>query len=241
MRYRGSLLGTVWSIINPLLMLAVYTFVFSVIFKARWNIEVESRIDFALILFCGLIPFNIFAETLSRAPTIVVGNPNYIKKVIFPLELLPLTALGTALINGIISALILVAAKWAVSGAIHLTIFYLPIVVFPLLLLTAGLAWFIASLGVYIRDINQIMPVIITALLFLSPIFYPVSVIPPKLKPLYLLNPIGYVVEDSRRVLLWGEHPDWVWLLAGSVTGAVAALGGYMWFQKTRRGFADVI
>lgn len=222
-------------------MLTVYTFVFSVVFKARWNLPVENKLDFALILFCGLTAFNIFAETISRAPTIVVGNPNYIKRVVFPLEILPITILGSAVFNALISIGILILANLLISGELHWTIIYLPIVILPLLLASAGFGWFLSSLGVYIRDINQVMPIAVTALLFLSPIFYPVSSIPEGLKPIYKLNLIGYVVEDTRKVLLWGQPPNWQWLIVGIILSAITALLGYLWFQRTRKGFADVV
>lgn len=240
-RYRGSVLGVVWSVLNPLFMLAVYTLVFGTIFKARWNNIEDSNVHFALILFCGLTAYNIFAETVSRSPSIVVGNPNYIKKVVFPLHILPLTILGSALVNAGIGIGIILIANLVLSGSIHWTVVFLPLVLLPLILFALGLSWFLASLGVYVRDVVQVVPVLVTAMLFLSPIFYPISALPPNMQILAQINPIGYVVEDFRQVLIWGQLPNFQWLSFGLVFGAVTAVLGFTWFQKTRRGFADVV
>jgi len=240
-RYQGSVLGLLWSVFTPLLMLGVYTFVFSVVFKAKWNLPVENKMTFALVLFCGLTAYNIFAETISRAPGIIVGNPNYIKRVIFPLEILPVTVLCAALFNGVVSMVILIVANFLFTGHLYWTVLYLPVVILPLLLATLGVGWFLASLGVFVRDVNQLMPVVVTVLLFMSPIFYPVSAIPDSLKHLFHLNPISYVVEDTRQVLLWGNSPNWLWLSIGTILGLMTSILGYIWFQKTRKGFADVV
>lgn len=241
-RYRSSILGFLWAVLNPIFMLCVYTLVFGTIFKARWNnLEDSNQLGFALILFCGLTAYNIFAETISRAPNILANNPNYIKKVVFPLEILPLTILGTALLNGAISFLIIIIAQLIVSGTLHATILYLPIVILPLLFFTLGLSLFLASIGVYVRDIAHIVPLFVTATLFLSPIFYPAAALPEKLKFLAVLNPLGYVVEDIRRIVLWGQDPHWSWLLGGLLIGIATLSFGYVWFMKTKRGFADVI
>ncbi|MCO6429327.1 MAG: ABC transporter permease [Deltaproteobacteria bacterium] len=240
-RYRGSLLGVFWSFITPLFMLLVYTFVFGVIFRSRWGAGTTSQTDFALILFCGLSIFSIFSDIIGRAPAIILSNPNYVKKVVFPVEILPVTILGSSLIHGAISILILLGAVLIIHGSLPLTVLFLPIVILPLLLVSIGLAWFLASLGVYLRDINQIVPVLVSALMFLSPIFYPVSVIPENLQFLYFINPVSYVVEDARQVVIWGNAPNWLWCMIGTGLGAAIAGLGYAWFQKTKKGFADVI
>ena len=240
-RYRGSLLGVLWSVLTPLFMLAVYTLVFGSIFKARWSVPEEGNVNFALILFCGLTAYNIFAETISRAPGIIVGNPNYIKKVVFPLAILPITVLGSALMNAAIGMGIILVAQLLLSGTLHWTIIYLPIVLLPLILFALGLSWFLAALGVYVRDVVQVVPVFVTAMLFLTPVFYPTSALPQKIQFLGYFNPLGYVVEDVRRIILWGYQPNWSWLGFGLLLGIVSALIGYLWFQKTRSGFADVV
>lgn len=240
-RYRGSLLGIFWSLLTPIFMLAVYTFVFGVVFKSRWSASTETQSQFALILFCGLSVFGIFSEIISRAPTLILGNPNYIKRVVFPLEILPLAIIGSALVNGLISILVLVAVTAVVTGGVPLTILYLPLILVPLILFSLGLAWFFASLGVYFRDIAQIMPIVISALMFLSPIFYPVSAIPERLRPIFYLNPISYVVENARNIILWGNNPDWLPLLFVTTASLVCCILGFMWFENTKKGFVDVI
>ena len=241
-RYKGSYLGIVWSFITPLLMLTIYTFVFSVVFQARWGSDVEtSKAEFALLLFSGLIVFNLFSEVISKSPTLVVSNANYVKKVVFPLEILPIVTLGSALFHALISLVILIVGAFVTLGEIHWTILLFPIVILPMLLVTLGLSWLFASLGVYIRDIGQIVTVAIPALMFLSPIFYPISSIPEELRFLYYFNPVSYVVEDARRVLIWGEMPHWDWFGYGMIIGTIVFALGYIWFNKTRKGFADVI
>lgn len=241
-RYQGSYLGVIWSFITPLMMLMIYTFVFSVVFKARWGTNAgESKVEFALILFSGLIVFNIFSEVVSRAPTLITSNVNYVKKVVFPLEILPVVILGSSLFHLGINIVVLIMAILIFIGKIYWTVILLPLVLLPICLFTLGLGWFLSSLGVYIRDIGQVMNVVISALMFLSPIFYPISAIPKELQFLYYINPISYVVEDVRRVTVWGLLPHWNWLITGTVFGVITALLGLIWFKKTRGGFADVL
>lgn len=240
-RYRGSYMGILWSFINPLFMLAVYTFVFSVVFKARWGVGTGSKTEFALILFCGITTFNLFAEVVNRAPGLILGNVNYVKKVVFPLEILPVVTLGSALVNGAISFSILTLGLIVLLGVFHWTLVFIPLVLLPLLLLSLGLGWFFASLGVYLRDIGHIIGVAVQVLMFLSPIFYPISAIPVELQSIYHINPLSYVVEDMRRIMVWGQLPNWEWLIFGTVIGGLVAHLGYVWFQKTRGGFADVL
>lgn len=240
-RYRGSILGVLWTLITPIFMLAIYTFVFGVVFQARWGVATQNKLDFALILFCGLTTFNIFADTINRSPQVIVGNPNFVKKVLFPLELLPLSLLGSALFTGVVGIFILVIANLIIGSGVHPTLILYPLVLFPLILLTMGLAWFVAALGVYLRDISQIIPLLVTGLLFMSPVFYPISMLPQGLQPIYQLNPLTSVVENARRVVLWGELPDWTSLLIGTAVGAIVCILGRFWFDKTRKGFADVI
>lgn len=241
-RYKGSYLGIVWSFVTPLMMLVIYTFVFSVVFKAKWGTgEETSKVEFALLLLAGLLVFNIFSEVISRAPSLVLANANYVKKVVFPLEILPVVAVGSALFQAIISYVILVIALFLLMGVFNWTALLFPIVLIPLLLIILGLAWFLSALGVYIRDIGQIIGLIIPALMFMSPIFYPVSIIPKEFQFVYWLNPITYVVEDVRRTIIWGELPHWDWILIECFIGIVFATVGYIWFRKTRKGFADVL
>ena len=240
-RYKGSYLGFLWSFFIPIFMLSVYTFVFSVILKSKWGISSNSKVEFAMVLFCGLNAFNIFSECINRAPGLILNSANYVKKVVFPLEILPVVIIGSAIINGAIGFLVLLVGVAILMGTFHWTVIFLPLVLLPLLLLTLGLSWFLASLGVFLRDIGQVVSVFTTAVLFLSPIFYPLSVIPQDFQIMYYWNPVSYVVEDIRRIFIWGQMPDWLWLVEGTVMGVFVAILGHAWFQKTRSGFADVI
>ena len=240
-RYRGSALGIVWSLVHPMFMLAVYTFVFSVVFQARWDSGNDSKAEFALVLFAGLIVFNLFAECINRAPSLITSNVNYVKRVVFPLEILPWVVLGSALFHALMSIVVWLLFYAILFGLPKLSILLLPAVVLPLILLTMGLTWFFAALGVYMRDISQVTTIITTVLMFLSPIFYPVSALPKNFQPVLLLNPLAPALEQFRGILMWGEIPSLdLWGLYLAATSAVAYLG-FIWFQKTRRGFADVL
>jgi lipopolysaccharide transport system permease protein len=240
-RYRGSFLGLFWSFINPMLLLAVYTFVFSVAFNARWGASPEGgRFEFAMVLFCGLIVFNFFAECVSRAPQLVLNNPNYVKKVVFPLEILPWTVTLSGLFHATVSTLILLAGI-ALAADLHWTTVFLPVIWAPFVVLVTGLSWLLASLGVFVRDISQVVGFVVTAMLFLSPIFYPVTALPESVQPILLANPLTFVIEQSRGALLWGETPDWRGLGLYTVGAGLFAWAGFAWFQRTRKGFADVL
>ena len=240
-RYRGSVLGLLWSFFNPILMLTIYTFVFSVVFKARWGSGGESRFEFALILFAGLIVFNLFAECVNRAPSLIVGNVNYVKKVVFPLEILPLVTMGAALFHCAISLGVLIVFYGLLSGSLPWTIVFAPVVVTPLLLVTLGLCWFLASFGVYVRDTAQAIGMLTTVILFVTPIFFPLSSLPEKYHTLVYLNPLTFIVEQMRAVLIWGTPPSWSGWCVAMLAGMLVAWLGLAWFQKTRRGFADVL
>jgi lipopolysaccharide transport system permease protein len=240
-RYRGSALGVFWSLLTPFFMLIIYTFVFGVVFNSHWRNSTDNKWEFALILFCGLSLFGIFSEILSRAPSLVLNNPNYIKRVVFPLEILPIALIGSALVHGLISLFVLITMATILTGHLPLTILFLPVILLPLILFSAGLAWFFASLGVYFRDVAQLMPIALSALMFLSPIFYPISAIPGQLKIVYYLNPLSYVVEDARNIIIWGHSPNWLSLLVVTAASMICCALGYLWFQKTKKGFVDVI
>lgn len=240
-RYRGSFLGLLWSFFNPLFMLAVYTFVFSVVFKARWNVASDSKTEFALVLFAGLIVFNIFGESINRAPLLVLGNPNYVKKIVFPLEILPAVTLLSAMFHGLISLGVWLLAYLLFFGLPHASIFYLPLVFLPFLLFVMGLSWWLASLGVFLRDVAQFIGTIITVLMFMTPIFYPITALPEEFRQWLYLNPLTSVVEQVRGVLYWGKSPDFAALAINAVASVVIAWLGFAWFQMTRKGFADVL
>ncbi len=240
-RYRGSLLGLIWAVLTPLLMMAVYTFVFTIVFQARWGAATGSRAEFAVMLFSGLVLFSIFSESLARAPGLMLENVSYIKKVVFPLEILPAVILLVALANAAIGFIILEAFALAVFGLPPLTILLFPLILLPLCLFTLGVTWLVSSLGVFLRDIKQVVTVLVTVLMFVSPIFYPVSAIPEAYRPIIQLNPLTLLLESARDLLFWGRLPNLLeWLLSTVVAYGVAWLG-YAWFMRTRKAFADVV
>lgn len=242
-RYRGSVLGLAWSFFNPLLMLAIYTVVFSGIFKARWNAggEPESIGHFATVMFAGMIVLNLVTEVLTRSPSLILSNPNFVKKVVFPLEIYPIVTMGAALFHLLVSVGVLLLALLAIEGAVPWTVLWLPAVLVPLVLMTLGASWILASLGVYLRDVAQAIGLACSALMFLSPIFYPLSAVPETFRPVIAANPLTFVIEQTRRVLIAGQSPDWAGLALSGVGAAAFAWLGYVWFQRTRKGFADVL
>ncbi|MCX7176995.1 MAG: ABC transporter permease [Proteobacteria bacterium] len=240
-RYRGSLLGLGWSLLNPLLMLAVYTFVFREVFKARWGSGDGGGIEFALQVYAGLIVFSFFSECLSRAPRLVLDQPQLVKKVVFPLEILPWTALLSALFHTAVNLCVLLAAAAAVRGELSLSIISLPLVFLPLLPLLLGLSWFLASLGVFVRDVGQVIGMALNLLMFLSPVFYPMSSLPERWQPWLALNPLTPVIEQTRRVVMESQWPDWTMLAIFAACSVSAAWLGGLWFATTRKGFADVL
>jgi lipopolysaccharide transport system permease protein len=240
-RYKGSVFGLLWSFFNPIFMLVVYTFVFSVVFKSRWSGGSESKTEFALILFAGLIVFNLFAECINRAPSLILSNPNYVKKVVYPLDILPFVGLLSALYHAMISLVVWLVAYLIFFGLPPLTSLLLPFVLAPLLLFIMGISWALASLGVFLRDVGQFITVMTTVLMFLSPVFYPISALPDDYHHLLYMNPLTPVIEMTRAVLYWGKLPDLTSLSMYWLTTLTIAWLGFAWFQKTRKGFADVL
>lgn len=241
-RYRGSILGLTWSFFNPILMLVVYTFVFSVVFKAKWGgVGEQSQTNFAIVLFVGMIVHGVFAEMVNRSPSLILTNVNYVKKVVFPLEILPIVGLGAALFHTLISLSVLLVAILLINGILAWTVIFFPLVILPLLIATLGVAWFLASIGVFVRDVGQITGMFTTVLMFLSPVFYSVSTLPEKFQFWMMLNPLTFMIEQSRAVMIFGKTPNWTGLGIYTVTSLVIAWTGFWWFQKTRKGFADVL
>lgn len=239
-RYNESVLGIAWSFFNPLIMLAIYTFVFSVVFKSTWSPSGGPK-EFALFLFVGMIVHGLLAECVNASPNLVLSNASYVKKVVFPLETLPFVSLLSAAFHALVSIVILLLATLIIKGSIPWTAVLFPLIYLPLALLTLGLSWFIAALGVYLRDVAQITMLFTTSLMFLSGVFYPLSALPKAFRFLGELNPLAYLINESRHVLLEGQMPDFrMWLIVTSGSVAVAWLG-FAWFQKTRGGFADVV
>jgi lipopolysaccharide transport system permease protein len=241
-RYRGSALGLLWSLVSPLSLLLTYTFAFGVIFKGRWPESANGNLaEFSLALFCGLIVINVFAECVNRASTLIVSVPNYVKKVVFPIEVLPLSVAGAALFHALASLSVLILVNWLVNGRVHGTILLLPAVWLPLVFLSLGLMWLLASLGVFLRDISYLVTLLLQVLLFATPVFYPLSVVPQPFRAFLRLNPLAAIVEDFRGIALWGTWPHWGALGFSTLVSLVVMLLGYAWFMMTRKAFADVL
>jgi lipopolysaccharide transport system permease protein len=241
-RYRGSLLGLGWSFVTPLAMLAVYTFVFSQVFKSRWGgLEEAGPLGFAVNLFAGLIVFNLFSECVNRAPGLVLANPNYVKKVIFPLEVLSSVAVGTAGFHAITSLMVLILFELLAFRQLPVTLLWLPIVWLPLLLGALACTWLLSAAGVFLRDIGQLIGVGLNMLMFLSPIFFPASALPSRWQPLLGLNPLAQVIEQTRRVAVQGSQPQLAYLILGFIITLIACELSFRAFQKSKGAFADVL
>ncbi|PPK49980.1 ABC transporter permease [Marinobacter persicus] len=244
-RYRGSMMGLGWSFLNPVLMLAVFTFVFSVVFQAKWGVEMQGQSEgkgvFAVVLFIGLIVHGLFAEVLTRSPGLIVGNVNYVKKVVFPLEILPVSAVLSALFHAVISIVVWFTAYLLIIGIPSWQIIFLPLVLLPLVVLSLGVSYVLASLGVFLRDVAQTMGILTTVLLFMSPVFFPIERLPAPYRPFFLMNPLTFIIEQARDVLVWHKMPDFTGLTIYLVCALTLLFIGYAWFQKTRKGFADVL
>ena len=242
-RYKGSAMGLAWSFFNPVFMLVVYTFVFSEIFNSRWGGVGgdDSKTQFAVVLFVGMIVLNLFSEVVNRAPSLILANVNYVKKVVFPLEILPIIAMGAALFHSLVSLCVLLTAFALFNGYLQWTAVFAPLVLLPLVILTTGLAWILASTGVFLRDVGQTVGIITTVLMFLSPVLYPVTAVPERFRAYIMANPLTFIIEQAREVLIWGQLPNWMGLGIYTLVATVVAWIGYIWFQKTRKGFADVL
>lgn len=242
-RYRGTSLGLLWAALTPLVLLGIFTFVFTMIFQPRWVElpEGAGRADFALAIFCGIVVFGAFSEPIARASGLIVGSPSYVKKIVFPLEILPVVNLCSTLVLLGINVSVLIAAILILRGHLPLTAAALPLAVAPAMLLSLGVSWFLASLGVYIRDMGHAVSLALQMLYFLTPVFYPLSAVPEPYRSIAALNPVSAAVEATRSVLLYGVWPDWAGLGAALLAGVIVAQLGYAWFITTKRGFADVV
>lgn len=240
-RYRGSMFGIAWSFFNPLIMLAVYTIVFSTVFQAKWGVGSNSKTEFALVLFVGMIVHGVLAESMNNSPSLILRNVSYVKKVVFPLEILPWIVMGSTLFHAFISLVVWVLFYAVVNHSMQWTVVFLPLVLFPLIFFSLGVSWVLASLGVYIRDIGQMTGILTTILLFMSPIFYPASRLPEPYQTIIYINPLTFVIEQARDVLMWGNIPNFTGMVVAYLISLLVAWIGYAWFQKTRQGFADVL
>ena len=241
-RYKGTMMGLIWMVVTPLVMLGVYTFVFGVIFKARWGAGLgDSKVAFALIMFCGMAVFNIFSESVNGSVGIVTGNPNYVKKVVFPLELLPVSSVLSACFFGLVWIGILLVGIVLFLHKICLVAVCLPLIFIPLILFSCGIAWFVASLGVFLRDLSHAIGIVLQVLYFMTPIFYSIEMVPEKFRPILLLNPLTPIVQSARQVLMYSQWPNWQALGIVTLLSMAVFQTGYFWFMKTKRGFADVL
>jgi lipopolysaccharide transport system permease protein len=239
-RYRGSLFGVVWAFIHPLFMLSVYTIVFGRFFQAKWG-NTGSTWEFALILFSGLIIFNLFSECLTRAPALVANNPNFVKKVIFPLEILPFVSTGSALFHSIVSIVAWLCFYVSINGLPSASILYLPLILLIFMPTILGISWFLAAAAVYFKDISQIMGMATQALLFLSPVFYSMQLVPESFRWVMRLNPLTLIIEQARIVMLAGGTPDFSSLALYAIISLAICWGGFVFFQRLRVSFADVV
>jgi lipopolysaccharide transport system permease protein len=244
-RYKGSVMGLFWSFLTPVFMLAVYTYFFAVVFKSKWGGGGvggdDSKTQFAIILFVGIIVHGLLAEVFNRAPTLILANANFVKKVVFPLEILSVISLAAALFHAAISILVLLTAFFVFNGYLHWTVLYLPFVLAPFIILILGFSWIIASLGVYVRDLGQTMGLVVMVLMFVSPVFYSLASVPPDIQFWAHLNPLTFIIEQARDVVIWGKLPHRKGLLLYTLIAALVAWFGFFWFQRTRKGFADVL
>jgi lipopolysaccharide transport system permease protein len=239
-RYRGSYLGILWTLISPLATLAVYTVVFGVIFRARWGSTGGGLADFAFAVMTGMTAYSVLSEPLTRAPGLIAANSNYVNKVVFPLEILPVTTVGAAVAHSLLGFAVLLLAL-LVTGSLHWTALYLPLLYLPLIALTLGACWLAAALGVFLRDLENAVVVFVQLLFFLTPIIYPLDAAPAGMRVLLRLNPLTPIVEDFRRVLLLGVSPDWPWFVLNGACCALVAVAGYSCFMVLRHAFADVL
>ena len=239
-RYQGSFGGIVWSFVQPLFLLMVYTIAFGVILKARWGFS-GSTADYALMLFAGLIVFNAFSEVLSKSSTLVTGNPNLVKKVVFPLELLPVITVATALIHAFIGIAVWLLGYTLLVGAPKVTVIVFPLILICFIPVLLGLGWLLSSMGVVIRDISQLTGMLSHTLLFLTPIFYSIEAAPPLLQNLLMINPLTFIVEQFRLVLFYGQMPALKGLAVYFVLASLFAWVSLVLFRRLRPGFADMV
>lgn len=238
-RYRGSMLGLVWTLLNPLVLLAIFGFVFGHVVDARWGGGSEH--NFSLVLFSGLSVFLLASECVNRAPLLVVQNASYVKKVVFPLGLLPPIVVGAAVVNFCIAMCILLVAQLFVAGSVSSSWFLLPVVVIPLTMMLSGLVYLVSALGVFLRDLSQVMGLLTLVLMYMSPVLFPLEAVPADLRAWLVLNPITIPVLELRAMTLDGQAPDWTRMGLYTLAAYGVLLGGYGFFQRCRRGFADVL
>ena len=240
-RYQGSVLGMLWSFLVPVLMLIIYTFVFSEVFQAKWDIDTSDKYQFALVLFCGLSAFNMVGEVMNRSTSLIASNTNYVKKVIFPLEMLPVVVMCSALFNCVVSFSILIAAKLIIYHNVSRTLYLIILAMIPLVILCTGLGLFISALSVYLKDVGNVISVLVTVHMYLSPVFFPLTSVPESFRAVCEVNPMTYIIENFRNVVLYGNSLDWKFFAISCVVSVLVYLGGKVVFMRAKEGFADVL
>lgn len=242
-RYKGSVLGLVWMFVQPLMMLTVYTFVFSVVFKAKWGVDSigSDKGSFAVVMFCGMSLYNLFAETVNMSCTCISSNANLVKKVVFPLEVLPAAQVLATFLLGLAWFVLLFFGSWFVLGFVGWTMLLFPLVLIPLMLFSLGVAYFTAALGVFVKDTLYAAGVVLQILFFATPIFYPISAVPDRFRWVLEWNPLTVYIEQMRNVFLYGNMPDWRFLGLAALASFVMLQLGFFFFIRTKKGFADVL
>ena len=240
-RYQGSVLGILWSFIVPVLMLIIYTFVFSEVFQAKWDIDTSDKYQFAIVLFCGLCVFNFVGEVLNRSTILIASNTNYVKKVIFPLEILPVVITFSALFTCVVSFIILIVAKIILYRNVSPTLYMIVPMFIPLIILAVGLGLFISAISVYLKDVGNAISVIVTVLMYLSPVFFPLASVPESFRGVCEINPMTYIIENFRKVVIYGEMIEWKYYAISCVTSIIIYFVGKLVFMREKEGFADVL
>lgn len=240
-KYKGTVLGFLWPVIIPLFMMVIYTFVFSVIFQARWTAETTNNYEYALVIFCGLSSFNMLSEIMGRATTIISGNVNYVKKVIFPLEMLPFTITVTAFVNCLISYGILLVANLILTRTFFVTSLELVFLFIPLFGTCLGIAYALSAMAVYYKDIGNAIGILTTVLLYVSPVFYSLKAVPVQLQMISAVNPLSYIIENARQICLYGEHLNIQQYICSLIVSAILLGAGFLIFKRAKDGFADVL
>jgi lipopolysaccharide transport system permease protein len=239
-RYKGSVLGIVWAILTPVVTIAIFTLIFAGIFKARFGAS-GSGWEFALYLFCGVLPWTAFSEAVQLSSQKIVSQANLVKRVVFPLEILPVAQVLASLATQLFGTIALLVLALVIQRTLHPTVLWLPMLVLPQLLLTFGAAWLVASLGVFLRDIVQGIALLLMVWMYLTPIIYPESIVPPRFLPYINLNPFTHLIRSYRNIMLEGTAPDWRGLAYFAGFALIIFIFGYWWFARTRKNFADVI
>lgn len=240
-RYRGASFGMLWSLLSPFMMLVVYTIAFGSILKGRWPQVGDTHAEFGLVIFVGIFVHAFFGECFTRAPRLMLENGNYVKRVVFPLDILPWTMVLSGLFHLAMNVLVFCLLSFFVYRQLSPMVLLLPLVLAPLVLFTVAVSWVTASLGVYLRDIAQVAPVVSTAMFFLSSAIIPLDAVPPRYQLVFKLNPLTFFIDQARAVALWGQQPDWAGLGWWTLGGMAAVYVAHACFRRTSRGFADVL